>query len=216
MVVKQHRSVTLERRRFVQGGVCLAMVSGLPFRAAAQTQSVSWGLQLVNAARSQIGVTIRYDGAYASLKFPGGDIPREVGVCTDVIIRAYRDAFDYDLQLAVNTDMSRNFGAYPRKWSLRRPDRNIDHRRVPNLQTFFRRKGAALGAASSPESYQPGDLVTQMISGRLPHIGIVSDRRAASGRFMLIHNIGAGAQEEDVTASFPVTGHYRFKPPKIS
>jgi uncharacterized protein YijF (DUF1287 family) len=167
---------------------------------------------LVEAARAQIGVTVSYDPAYVRLGFPGGDVPQDRGVCTDVIVRAYRVAYGFDLQEAVNTDMRPNFSAYPKTWGLDRPDRNIDHRRVPNLQVFFARQGERLSVTTDPMDYQPGDLVTQMLPGNLPHIGIISDRRSASGRPLVIHNIGQGTREEDTLLSFPVTGHYRFAP----
>ncbi|PWF55402.1 DUF1287 domain-containing protein [Massilia glaciei] len=164
--------------------------------------------QLVEAARSQIGVTVRYDGAYQKLAYPGGDVAQEVGVCTDVVVRAYRKG-GLDLQRLVHEDMLRAWASYPRLWQLRRPDRNIDHRRVPNLQTFFKRRDAALPVSARAQDYRAGDLVTWMLPGNLPHIGIVSDR-AAGGRPLVIHNIGAGTREEDALFAYRITGHYRF------
>jgi uncharacterized protein len=167
--------------------------------------------ELVDAARQQIGETTIYDPAYVRLSYPGGDVPRERGVCTDVVIRAYRDAFGVDLQKLVHEDMRENFATYPKRWSLKKPDRNIDHRRVPNLQTFFRRKGADLGIPDTPEGFQMGDLVTMMLPGNLPHIGIVSDQRSsADNRPLLIHNIGGGAREDDILIEFKIDGRYRF------
>lgn len=172
-----------------------------------------WAQKLVAAAESQIGITLIYDPAYAGLAFPNGDIPRERGVCTDVVIRAYRDAFGYDLQKAVNADMKAQFSAYPKIWGLKRPDRNIDHRRVPNLQTFFKRKGAELPVSLRPGDYVPGDLVSQMLPGNLPHIAIVSHRLSPDGeRPMVVHNIGAGTRLEDRLFDFEITGRYRFQP----
>ena len=168
--------------------------------------------ELIDAARRQIGVTLQYDGGYRLLAFPGGDVPADRGVCTDVLIRAYRVAFGRDLQVLVNRDMSRAFSAYPRLWGLRRPDRNIDHRRVPNLAAFFRRHGQTLGASARADDYAAGDLVTWRLPGGVPHIGIVGDRRGV-GRPAVIHNIGQGAREEDSLFAFPVTGHYRYLPP---
>lgn len=165
---------------------------------------------LIAAARRQVGVTLAYDPAYTRLAFPGGDVPRAIGVCTDVVIRAYRDAFGLDLQALVNADMRAAFGAYPKRWGLSTTDRNIDHRRVPNLQTFLARKGARLTVSSNPGDWQPGDLFTSVIGGSLPHIGIVSDRRSARGTPLVIHNIGQGAREEDALFSYPLTGHYRW------
>jgi uncharacterized protein YijF (DUF1287 family) len=167
---------------------------------------------LIAAARSQIGVTRVYDGAYARLAYPNGDVAPERGVCSDVVIRAYRQAFGHDLQQALHQDMKKSFSAYPRHWGLKTPDANIDHRRVPNLQTFFTRQGAKL-QSHAPKDYRPGDLVTQTVAERLPHILIVSDKRSKDGqRYLVIHNIGAGAQEEDRLFEFPITGHYRYFP----
>lgn len=166
---------------------------------------------LIAAARRQIGVTVRYDPAYTRLAFPGGDVPRVKGVCTDVVIRAYRDAFGVDLQALVNADMKLAFGAYPRRWGLARPDSSIDHRRVPNLQAFFVRKRSALRLPTEPSEWRAGDIFTCLVNGTLPHIGIVSDRRGAlSGRPLVIHNIGAGTHEEDALFDHKLTGRYRF------
>ncbi len=163
--------------------------------------------QLIAAARRQIGVTLSYDPAYSRLDFPGGDVVRAKGVCTDVVIRAYRDAFALDLQALVNADMRRAFGAYPRRWGLRTTDRNIDHRRVPNLQTFLKRSGASLPVGD----WQPGDIFTSIINGSLPHIGIVSDQRAARGHPLVIHNIGGGTREEDALFGHRLTGRFRWQ-----
>ncbi len=193
----------LVSRRIFIGGLI-----SLPVTAMAQTTSRAG--QLVAAARRQVGVTVSYDPAYLRLAFPLGDVPRRKGVCTDVLIRAYRDAFGADLQALVNADMRRAFDAYPKRWGLVRPDSNIDHRRVPNLQTFWSRKGARLPLTGNPVDWVPGDIFTSMIDGRLPHTGIVSDRRGAGGRPLVIHNIGRGTQEEDVLFAYPLTGHYRW------
>ncbi len=151
-----------------------------------------------------------YDPAYISLAFPGGDLPRDRGVCTDVVIRALRDGWGIDLQLAVNRDMKANFSAYPSLWGLTRTDRNIDHRRVPNLQTLLTRIGADLPLTDAPTPYLPGDIVTWTLPGNLAHIGIVSDRLGENGTPLILHNIGAGAQEEDILFTYPMTGHYRL------
>ena len=169
-------------------------------------------LALVQAARSQIGVTLRYDPAYTSLTYPGGDVPMDRGVCTDVIIRAYRKAYGCDLQSLVHEDMVKAFQAYPKTWGMKQTDKNIDHRRVRNLQTFFERQKASLPVSDRGADYQPGDLVTKMLPGNLPHIVIVSDRRRSDGIPLAIHNVGQGTQEEDFLFSFPTTGHYRFVP----
>jgi uncharacterized protein len=166
--------------------------------------------RLVAAARAQIGRTVTYDPAYVKLNYPGGDVPEERGVCTDVVIRAYRDAFGIDLQKLVHEDMRKNFAAYPTRWGLKKPDRNIDHRRVPNLQTFFARKGAAMEVSKVWPGYHAGDLVTMMLPGNLPHIGIVSYEVSEKNIPLLIHNIGGGTQEENVLQRYEITGRYRF------
>lgn len=152
-----------------------------------------------------------YDPAYSALEYPGGDVPRAKGVCTDVLIRAYRDGLGIDLQKLVHEDMKAHFSAYPRNWGLRRPDRNIDHRRVPNLRTFFTRADAQLPLTQDGQAWQPGDIFTSVIDGRLPHTGIVSDRVAADGTPMVIHNIGGGTREEPVLFDHQLTGRYRYE-----
>lgn len=169
--------------------------------------------RVVAAALAQVGVTTTYDASYRSIPYPGGDVPLSGGVCTDVVIRAFR-AIAVDLQVLVHEDMRANFSAYPRNWGLRRPDRNIDHRRVPNLQTLFSRKGLALPVTARAADYAAGDVVTWMLPGNLPHIGIVSSTRTRlAGRPLIIHNIGSGAQHEDVLFAWKITGHYRWKWP---
>lgn len=169
-------------------------------------------LSLPDAARAQIGVTVGYDPGYRQLAYPGGDVDQSTGVCTDVVIRAFRALGD-DLQVRVHEDMRRHFDAYPKSWGLRGTDRNIDHRRVPNLQTFFTRHGHKLAVTKRAEDYQPGDIVTWRLSNGLPHIGLVSDRRNREGVPLILHNIGAGTQEQDLLFAFEITGHYRYAPP---
>lgn len=169
----------------------------------------------VAAARSQVGVTRRYDPAYTRLKYPGGDVPLDRGVCTDVIIRAYR-AQGFDLQRAVHEDMIRAWDAYPRAWGLARPDPHIDHRRVPNLAVYFTRHGLSLPLSRQAADFLPGDLVTWRLASGVPHIGLVSDRHSASGTPLVIHNIGWGTQEEDRLFAYTITGHYRFDPPQAA
>ncbi len=172
-----------------------------------------WATTLITAAEGQIGQTVRYDGSYVRLAYPNGDIPRDVGVCTDVVIRAYRDAFNIDLQRIVHEDMKRNFAAYPKIWGLKRPDKNIDHRRVPNLERFFQRRNAALPITQNGADYLPGDLVSQRLPGNLPHIAIVTQRPSRDGkRPLIVHNIGAGTRLEDRLFDFKITGHFRFEP----
>ncbi|WP_243493149.1 DUF1287 domain-containing protein [Massilia violaceinigra] len=167
--------------------------------------------RLVDAARSQIGVTTKYDPRYERLAFPGGDVPAERGVCTDVVVRAYRKV-GVDLQELVHRDMKAAWSAYPKLWQLKRPDPNIDHRRVPNLATFFTRHGKSMTPAREAAAYQAGDVVTWMLPGNLPHIGIVADKRTPAGVPLVIHNIGNGTQIEDMLFAYPLTGHYRFNP----
>ena len=168
--------------------------------------------RIIDSAHEQVGVTLSYDPSYSVIRFPGGDVPMVRGVCTDVIIRAYRGV-GADLQLLVNQDMRRAFSAYPRNWGLSRPDPNIDHRRVPNLAVFFARHGQVLPISTEAKAYQPGDIVTWRLPNGLAHIGLVSDR-STDGRQLIVHNIGAGAKVEDVLFAFTITGHYRYLPAK--
>lgn len=162
---------------------------------------------IASAAAAQVGVTRHYDPSYVALRYPGGDIPLDRGVCADVVVRAFR-AIGVDLQQAVHEDMARNFRDYPQMWNLRGPDANIDHRRVPNLMRFFERKGKALGRDAS---WEPGDVVAWMLPNGLYHIGIVSNvRNGSNSDYAVVHNIGAGAQREDVLRAFKIIGHYRW------
>ncbi|HEV7248206.1 MAG TPA: DUF1287 domain-containing protein [Shinella sp.] len=198
----------LFRRTLLAGGLSSGFVLALPALLRAETGAAD---RLVAAARKQVGVTLTYDAAYSRLDYPGGDVPRERGVCTDVLVRAYRDGLGIDLQVLVHEDMRRAFSAYPALWGLKKTDRNIDHRRVPNLQAFFKRAGAALAVSENGADYLPGDIVSQMLPGNLPHIGIVADEHASDGaRPLVVHNIGAGARLEDVLFAYKITGHYRY------
>ncbi|MES0005193.1 DUF1287 domain-containing protein [Mesorhizobium sp. M0062] len=204
--------IAITRRTALQFGLlCLAAPA---VRAQENPAAPDWRSKLVEAGREQIGVTTFYDPAYVRLGYPGGDVAPDRGVCTDVIVRAYRRAFNLDLQKLVHEDMAANFAAYPKTWGLKATDRNIDHRRVGNLAAFFGRKGASLAVSEDPADFQPGDLVTQMLPGNLPHIVIVSSERSADvpGRPLVIHNIGSGARKEDTLFAFKQTGHYRFVP----
>jgi len=170
----------------------------------------SWVERLLSAATSQVGKTVRYDGTYRRLAYPGGDVPLETGVCTDVVIRAYR-ALGIDLQELVHADMRRAFGAYPGLWGATRPDPNIDHRRVPNLRTFLKRHGTVLPVTKRATDYRPGDIVTWRLPRNLPHIGLVT-AEIRDGRPLVVHNIGAGAQVEDMLFAYEITGRYRYAP----
>ena len=174
-------------------------------------RALPFAVRLSKAARDQIGVTRSYDGAYVRLDYPMGDVDRSTGVCTDVVIRAYRDAFDVDLQMLVHNDMKTAFTDYPKIWGLSRPDWNIDHRCVPNLERFFERKGADLPLPQTLDGWNPGDLYTMRLGGRLPHIGIVSDKRTSAGHPYVIHNIGGGTQEEDILGMFDDERRFRYE-----
>jgi uncharacterized protein YijF (DUF1287 family) len=147
------------------------------------------------------------------LKYPNGDVPKDKGVCTDVIIRAYRK-LGIDLQKEVHEDLKANFYKYPnlKKWGLKKPDTNIDHRRVPNLEVFFERKGEKLAVTQNPSDYKTGDLVSWMIGNKLPHIGIVTHKKSADGkRNLIVHNVGGGQVLEDCLFSWKIVGHFRYE-----
>ena len=198
------------RRTVLQSGL-LVLTSALPAMSQA---TPAWPSSLIHAARAQIGVTTRYDPTYVRIAYPGGDVPPDRGVCTDVVIRAYRRAFGLDLQALLHEDMKANFAAYPKAWGMKATDPNIDHRRVPNLAVYFTRRNAALPLTEDFATYRPGDLVTQMLPGNLTHIVIVSSKTSteAPGRPLVIQNIGAGASEDDTLFAYQRTGHYRFAP----
>lgn len=162
--------------------------------ANANANANDFANQLNQAALKRLESKVRYDGRYLKIPYPNGDVPADIGVCTDVVVRSYRQ-LGIDLQEKVHIDMKQNFNQYPSKrlWGLNRPDSNIDHRRVPNLQTFFKRKGQLLSISNNPSDYQVGDLVTWMLPGNLPHIGIVSDKKTTAGVPLIVHNIGRGA-----------------------
>jgi len=173
--------------------------------------------RLVAAAIERTHHTVRYESGYVGIPYPGGDVPADTGACTDEIIRVYR-AVGVDLQKEVHEDMAQNFDAYPAKtrWRARRPDANIDHRRVPNLMVFFERKGESLPVTKQAEDYAPGDLVTWDLGGNVPHIGIVVDQKSVwSGRYLVVHNIGEGPNMEDVLFNWKITGHYRYYGPGL-
>ncbi len=167
-----------------------------------------------NLSESAILLTkdkVVYDGSYFSIPYPNGDVPKTKGVCTDVVIRAYRK-IGIDLQKEVHEDMKANFGVYPKIWGMKRTDTNIDHRRVPNLMTFFSRKGTVLPKSKEPKDYKPNDIVCWRLSNGLTHIGIVIDRKSNDGkRNLIVHNIGGGQVIEDCLLDFKVIGHYRYK-----
>lgn len=187
--------------------ILLGLILLLSFAAPALADEA-----LVKAAQDRLKQSVLYNGAYMRLEYPGGDVPKNIGVCTDVIIRSYRAAYGFDFQKAVHEDMKANFSSYPKNWGLTRTDRNIDHRRVPNLETYLKRQGAELALSDRAQDFNAGDIVSWRIAGRLPHIGIVSDRKAPDGTLLIIHNVGAGPQEENVLFAYKMTGHFRFIP----
>jgi uncharacterized protein YijF (DUF1287 family) len=167
--------------------------------------------QLADSAYTLTHQSVIYDPAYRSITYPNGDVPADRGVCTDVVIRAYRK-FKIDLQKEVHEDMSSNFSKYPENWGLKRPDKNIDHRRVPNLMTYFSRYGTVLSVNDEAANYQGGDVVCWDLGGGITHIGIVSNHKSKDGkRLQIIHNIGAGQVLEDCLFKFKIIGHYRYK-----
>ncbi len=168
------------------------------------------GDKIAMAAAAQVGVTTQYDPSYVALTYPKGDVPMERGVCADVVVRAFR-SLGVDLQVEVHEDMLRNFKEYPNHWGLKKPDRNIDHRRVPNLMKFFERKGKSLPLKNEKSGYRPGDVVAWKLPNGLYHIGIVGlEKVPGQERPLMIHNIGQGARKEDVLKAYTIIGHYRW------
>ena len=182
----------------------------LPFAVSASAGSSASAI--VTAAHARTKVSVRYDPKYVKLTYPFGDVPADTGVCTDVVIRTYRAAFGFDFQKAIHEDMLANFKAYPQSWGLKRPDKNIDHRRVPNIERFLKRQGASMPITKKAEDYQPGDIVSWRLGGSLPHIGIVSQNKSEWGTPLIIHNVGAGPVEDDLLFNTPINGHFRFLP----
>jgi uncharacterized protein YijF (DUF1287 family) len=190
--------------------LCLFVVLAFHARALAQHYGENFKEKLVAAAIERTKHLVTYDGNYRKIGYPGGDVPDDRGVCTDVIIRCYR-AVGVDLQKEVHQDISAFFSAYPQLWGLTKPDANIDHRRVPNLYTFFKRKGIEVAVTNNPNDYQPGDIVFWMLALNRPHIGIVVDQRSPDGkRPLVVHNIGLGPMLEDTLFEYELYGHFRY------
>lgn len=191
-----------------------AVILFFALAGAADGQEADFGARLSTAAIERTAHRVVYDPSYVRLAYPGGDVAADRGVCADVVVRAFR-ALGVDLQERVHEDMKTAFSAYPDHWGLLHPDSNIDHRRVPNLEAFFIRKGASVDVSENTKAYAPGDIVAWNLKGAagwLPHIGIVTDRMAPSGRPLIVHNIGAGPALEDVLFDWKMTGHYRYRP----
>jgi uncharacterized protein YijF (DUF1287 family) len=203
--------------RTAQNAVGWLLLLGVSAACAAQTVTApasraDFTRRLVAAAVERTHHTVRYESAYVGILYPGGDVPADTGACTDEIIRSYR-AVGVDLQKEVHEDMVDNFDLYPSKtrYHARGTDKNIDHRRVPNLMVFFQRKGESLPITGRAEDYAPGDLVTWDLSSNVPHIGIVVDQKSHwSGRYLMVHNIGEGPKMQDVLFDWKITGHYRY------
>ena len=186
----------------------------VPQRALAEAMQVkadATPLEKVNAgAIEQTTQTTSYDASYVKLDYPNGDVPLDTGVCADVVVRAFRKA-GIDLQKELHQDMKKNFAKYPQKWGARRPDTNIDHRRVPNLMTWFDRQGKARPVTKDAKDYLPGDVVAWQLDNGLPHIGMVSKIKVGeTERYAVVHNIGLGARIEDALFVWKITGHYRY------
>jgi uncharacterized protein YijF (DUF1287 family) len=204
----------MQRRTFLGGVVASAGVA-IARDAAAWAPSRESGAKLAQAAKRQLGVTTGYDPRYVRMAYPGGDVPRVTGVCADVVVRAGRDGLGLDLQRLVHEDMARDFAAYPKTWGMRGPDSNIDHRRVLNLAVFWKRTGAALWTGNAwgdgfGGEMEEGDLLTWLLDGRLPHVGVVVSTGLFGAR--VVHNIGSGVQENALVGfrEHRATGHFRW------
>ena len=206
--LRQTKSVREDSLMMRLISVLAALIVSSPLLPAQQSAEIA---RFLVSAQAQIGTTLTYDPAYTSLDYPGGDVPIERGVCSDVAIRAFRGT-GLDLQKEVHEDMTRAFSVYPKNWALQKPDSNIDHRRVLNLMTFFKRRGKSLPVTQNAADYRPGDLVTCIVPPHLPHIMIVSDQFSPldPSRRLIIHNIGHGARAEDRLFEFELTGHFRW------
>lgn len=169
----------------------------------------SFEYKLSEAAISIIDPSIAYDPTYYKLTYPNGDIPSNKGVCTDVIIRSYRK-LGIDLQKKVHEDMVKNFSIYPKKWGLKKPDTNIDHRRVPNLEVFFTRSGKKLKISQNKNDYKTGEIITWMINNKLPHIGIITHKKSSNGNPLIVHNVGGGQVLEDCLFNYAIVGHFKY------
>ncbi|MGL4674332.1 MAG: DUF1287 domain-containing protein, partial [Wohlfahrtiimonas sp.] len=190
------------------------MIKQISLAVLLASASVSFANDVSDAAKSIVNRLVIYDGRYEKIDYPNGDVSPNRGVCTDVVIRAYRK-LDIDLQKLVHEDMKQNFSQYPsqRMWGLKSTDRNIDHRRVPNLEKFFERNGKSLSLSKNAEDYKAGDIVSWRLDNGLPHIGVVIDQKSKDGkRPLVVHNIGFGQIPEDVLFNWKMIGHYRYQP----
>ena len=189
--------------------ILLLVIPGL-VSAYRQGEPTDFSKKLSQAAIERTKHIVRYDGRYRKISYPNGDVPDNVGVCTDVIVRSYRK-LGIDLQKDIHEDMKEHFDKYPKLWGLSKPDTNIDHRRVPNLRTLFKRKGIILPISKDSNDFVAGDIITWMLPGNLPHIGIVIDSSSGDGNMpLIVHNIGSGPVIEDILFDYQITGHYRY------
>jgi len=188
----------------------ILIFTGFLFPGFREGEPDGFSRRLSDAALARTRHIVRYDGRYVKIGYPGGDVPSGTGVCTDVLIRSYR-ALGIDLQKDLHLDLKDHFSSYPGVWGLKKPDTNIDHRRVLNLRAFFARKGIALPVTRHAGEYLPGDIVSWELPSGLPHIGIVVDRKTGDGkRYMIVHNIDSGPELEDVLFRYQITGHFRY------
>lgn len=187
------------------------LILALSLNLFSSSQKEDFGYQLAEAAYELTRHEVVYDPSYFNIDYPMGDVPANKGVCTDLVIRAYR-SLGIDLQELVHQDMSANFAIYPKNWNLSKPDPNIDHRRVPNLMCFFNRFAESLPASKQSRDYRPGDIVCWNLGGGILHIGIVSAYFNSDNRPLIVHNIGAGQELEDMLFDYQIIGHYRYQP----
>lgn len=188
----------------------VVLILSLVLLSAVSNAQKNFQQQLADSALTLTKQSVRYDPAYFSIPYPNGDVPADRGVCTDVVIRAYRK-LGIDLQREIHEDMRGNFDLYPKNWGLKAPDRNIDHRRVPNLMTYFGRHGKAMPVKKDAANYLPGDIICWDLGGGTTHIGIVSNKLTQQGsHYLVVHNIGSGQVLEDFLTKYRVIGHYRY------
>lgn len=196
-----------------RSGFVLSWLGKYSPQAVSESQSYDdFFVKLASAGVDRTKHKVRYDGAYVKIPYPNGDVPADMGVCTDEIVRAYR-LLGIDLQADVHEDMRDAFGSYPKLWRMTGPDPNIDHRRVPNLMVYFARKGAVLPIDEDPSIYRPGDIVAWELSNGLLHIGLIVSPKSRDGkRHLVVHNIGQGPKMEDALFVGRIIGHFRYKP----
>jgi uncharacterized protein YijF (DUF1287 family) len=216
MTVPEKKSSNIKLTGFFLIAVCFLTACGKPTQDSIEKPPIVKVTsepirKLLESAQKQTSLTTEYSQQYFVLDYPNGDPPAQTGACTDVVIRAFRNA-GIDLQKEVHEDMAANFSLYPKKWGLVKTDTNIDHRRVPNLQKFFDRKGKSISVTLDGEDYSPGDVVSWDLDGKgMTHIGIVSNYwNQSSKRYSIVHNIGGGVHAEDRLFEWKITGHYRY------